>query len=58
MKLDTLLGTMLGTAYTLFNVGSADIISSVILGAIGALSGFLAIEFLKWIIRLIKGREK
>ena len=53
---DTILGTASGTALTVFvNIGSADIMKTVILAAIGAVVSFCVTLVLKWLGRRWRG---
>lgn len=48
----TILGTVSGTGLTvLANIGSSDILKTVILAAVGAVVSFCVSVSLKWIIR-------
>ncbi len=51
----TLLGTVSGTALTVMvNIGSSDIIKTVVLAAVGAVVSFCVSIGLKWLITKIK----
>ncbi|MCU0359757.1 MAG: hypothetical protein MUF75_03405 [Bacteroidia bacterium] len=51
----TLIGTVTGTALTVFvNIGSQDIIKTVVLAALGAVVSFCVSFALKWIYRKLK----
>jgi hypothetical protein len=51
----TLLGTVSGTALTIVvNIGSSDIIKTVVLAAIGAVASFGVSVGLKWLTKLLK----
>jgi hypothetical protein len=48
----TILGTVSGTALTLaVNIGSSDIIKTVVLAALGAVVSFSVSLLLKWLVR-------
>ena len=51
----TILGTVSGTVLTIaVNVGSSDIIKTVILAAMGAIVSFSVSVLLKWILKKMK----
>ena len=51
----TILGTVSGTVLTIaVNVGSSDIIKTVILAAMGAIVSFSVSVLLKWIVKKMK----
>ncbi|WP_317900020.1 hypothetical protein [Aurantibacillus circumpalustris] len=51
----TILGTASGTALTIVvNIGSSDIIKTVILAALGAVVSFSMTVLLKWLLRKFK----
>ena len=51
----TILGTVSGTALTLaVNVGSCDILKTVILAALGAVASFYESSLLKWLVKKVK----
>ncbi len=51
----TILGTVSGTVLTIaVNVGSSDIIKTVILAALGAIVSFTVSVLLKWILKKMK----
>ena len=51
----TVLGTVSGTVLTIaVNVGSSDIIKTVILAAMGAIVSFSVSVLLKWIVKKMK----
>jgi mannitol-specific phosphotransferase system IIBC component len=51
----TILGTVSGTVLTIaVNVGSSDIIKTVILAALGAIVSFSVSVLLKWILKKMK----
>ena len=51
----TILGTVSGTVLTIaVNVGSSDIIKTVILAALGAIVRFSVSVLLKWIVKKLK----
>lgn len=51
----TLLGTVSGTALTVVvNIGSSDIIKTVVLAAIGAVVSFCVSVGLKWLTKRLK----
>jgi hypothetical protein len=51
----TILGTVSGTGLTvLVNIGSPDIIKTVILAAIGAVVSFSVSVYLKWLVKKLK----
>lgn len=51
----TILGTVSGTVLTIaVNVGSSDIIKTVILAALGAIVSFSVSVLLKWIVKKLK----
>lgn len=51
----TILGTVSGTALTvLANIGSPDIIKTVVLAAIGAVVSFSVSLLLKWLVQRFK----
>jgi hypothetical protein len=51
----TILGTVSGTGLTvLANIGSTDIIKTVILAAIGAVVSFCVSVSLKWLVKRFK----
>lgn len=51
----TILGTVSGTALTVMvNIGSSDLIKTVVLAALGALVSFSVSLFLKWLVKKLK----
>jgi len=51
----TILGTVCGTALTVvMNIGSSDLIKTVVLAALGALVSFSVSLFLKWLVKRLK----
>ena len=51
----TLLGTVSGTVLTVaVNIGSQDILKTVVLAMIGAVVSFCVSYFLKWLVRKLK----
>lgn len=51
----TILGTVSGTALTVVvNIGSSDMIKTVILAALGAVVSFSVSLFLKWLVKKVK----
>jgi hypothetical protein len=51
----TILGTVTGTVLTvLVNIGSSDIIKTVILAALGAVVSFSVSLLLKWLVKKFK----
>jgi hypothetical protein len=51
----TILGTVSGTALSVaVNIGSSDIIKTVILAAVGAVASFTMTVLLKWLIKKFK----
>ncbi|MEO6301617.1 MAG: hypothetical protein ABIP51_00465 [Bacteroidia bacterium] len=50
----TILGTVSGTALTVVNIGSSDIIKTVVLAALGAVVSFSVSVFLKWLVNRLK----
>lgn len=51
----TLLGTVSGTALTVVvNIGSSDIIKTVVLAAVGAVVSFCVSVGLKWLTKRLK----
>lgn len=51
----TILGTVCGTALTVIvNIGSSDMIKTVVLAALGALVSFSVSLFLKWLVKKLK----
>ena len=51
----TILGTVSGTVLTVaMNVGSSDIIKTVILASLGAVVSFSVSLLLKWLVKKIK----
>ena len=51
----TILGTVSGTALTIVvNIGSSDIIKTVVLAALGAVVSFSMTVLLKWLLRKFK----
>lgn len=51
----TILGTVSGTALTVIvNIGSSDIIKTVVLAAVGAVVSFCVSVGLKWLTRRLK----
>jgi hypothetical protein len=55
MTNETLTGTITGTALALgCNIGSPDIVRTVLLATLGATASFMASLLLKWLYRKIK----
>jgi hypothetical protein len=51
----TILGTVSGTVLTVaVNIGSSDVIKTVVLAALGAVVSFSVSLLLKWIVRKVK----
>lgn len=51
----TILGTVSGTVLTIVvNVGSSDIIKTVILASLGAIVSFSVSVLLKWLVKKLK----
>lgn len=51
----TILGTVSGTVLTVaVNIGSSDVIKTVVLAALGAVVSFGVSVFLKWIVKKLK----
>ena len=51
----TILGTVSGTALTVaMNIGSSDIIKTVVLASLGAVVSFSVSVLLKWLLKKIK----
>lgn len=51
----TIIGTVSGTVLTvLVNIGSSDILKTVILAALGAVVSFSVSLLLKWIVKRLK----
>lgn len=51
----TIIGTVSGTVLTvLVNIGSSDILKTVILAALGAIVSFSMSVLLKWIVKKLK----
>lgn len=51
----TAIGTFTGTALTiLVNIGSQDVIKTIVLAALGAIVSFFVTIGLKWIVKKIK----
>jgi hypothetical protein len=51
----TILGTVSGTALTVaVNIGSSDIIKTVVLAALGAVVSFSVSVLLKWLVKRFK----
>ncbi len=51
----TILGTVSGTVLTVvMNIGSSDIIETVVLAALGAVVSFSVSLLLKWLVKKIK----
>lgn len=51
----TILGTVSGTVLTvLMNIGSSDVIKTVILAALGAVVSFSVSVLLKWLVKKIR----
>lgn len=51
----TILGTVSGTVLTvLMNIGSSDVIKTVILAALGAVVSFSVSVLLKWLVKKFK----
>ncbi len=52
----TIIGTVSGTALTVWmNIGSSDIVKTVVLAALGAVVSFTVSVLLKWIVKKLKG---
>lgn len=52
----TIIGTVSGTALTVWmNIGSSDIVKTVVLAALGAVVSFSVSVLLKWIVKKLKG---
>ena len=50
----TILGTVCGTVLTvLVNIGSSEIIKTVVLAALGAVVGFSVSLLMKWLVKLL-----
>ena len=50
----TILGTVCGTVLTvLVNIGSSDIIKTVVLAALGAVVSFSVSLLMKWLLKLL-----
>jgi len=51
----TILGTVSGTALTVIaNIGSQDVIKTVVLAALGAVVSFAVSVTLKWLVKRLK----
>lgn len=51
----TILGTVSGTALTVMvNIGSSDLIKTVVLAVLGAVVSFSVSLFLKWLVKKLK----
>jgi len=51
----TILGTVSGTVLTvLVNIGSSDVIKTVVLAALGAVVSFSVSVLLKWLVKTFK----
>ena len=50
----TMPGTVSGTVLTVVNIGSPDIIKTVILAVLGAMVSFVMTVFLKWLSNKMK----
>jgi len=52
----TIIGTVSGTVLTVaVNIGSSDIVKTVVLAALGAVVSFSVSVLLKWIVKKLKG---
>ena len=53
----TILGTVSGTVLTvLVNIGSSDVVKTVVLAALGAVVSFSVSLLLKWFIKKLKNK--
>ena len=52
---DTIAGTVAGTILSVLpNLEAADVLTTVILAAVGAVASFLVTQLLKWILKRIR----
>ncbi|MBL7902951.1 MAG: hypothetical protein JNK73_13220 [Bacteroidia bacterium] len=55
MNEHTAIGTVAGSALTIVaNIGSQDVVKTIVLGIIGAIVGFITTQACKWIYKGIK----